>query len=281
MAYFVSLKNQNQAMIYLFRKIRHQLIANNRFKKYVLYALGEIFLVMIGILLALQFNTWNQEKENNIKEEWYLINIVEDIEYQKKVLKEMKIFSLESIEIGKSILKQYNTNKSFIDVDSLDKKLNVLMESFIYPNTNNTYTELVSSGQFDLIKDKDLNLNIISYFSTIEENHINAETNIMNIFYPEIYPIYNKFSQAELYEENINEDESYLLDKDEAITKYINELLEKPDSKLLLTNAIRTQISILSDDIVIIDDTLEFSIEVIQLIDDYLGLTSEDVNHYD
>ena len=66
--------------------------------------------------------------------------------------------------------------------------------SFIYPNTNNTYTELVSSGQFDLIKDKDLNLNIISYFSTIEENHINAETNIMNIFYPEIYPIYNKFS---------------------------------------------------------------------------------------
>ena len=268
-------------MIYLFRKIRHQLIANNRFKKYVLYALGEIFLVMIGILLALQFNTWNQEKENNIKEEWYLINIVEDIEYQKKVLKEMKIFSLESIEIGKSILKQYNTNKSFIDVDSLDKKLNVLMESFIYPNTNNTYTELVSSGQFDLIKDKDLNLNIISYFSTIEENHINAETNIMNIFYPEIYPIYNKFSQAELYEENINEDESYLLDKDEAITKYINELLENPSSKLLLTNAIRTQISILSDDIVIIDDTLEFSIEVIQLIDDYLGLTSEDVNHYD
>lgn len=236
---------------------------------------------MIGILLALQFNTWNQEKENTVKEEWYLINMIEDIEYEKKVLKEMKVFSLETIEIGKSILREYNTNKSFLDVDSLDKKLNVLMSSFIFPNTNNTYAELVSSGKFDLIKDKDLNLNIISYFSTIEENHINNETNIMSVFYPEIYPVYNKFSQAELYEENIKEDEAYLLEKDENITKYINELLVKPSSKLSLTNAIRTQISILSDDILIIDDTLEFSIEIIQLIDDYLGLTFENVNHYD
>ena len=67
-------------MIHLFRKIRQQLLKNNRFKKYAFYALGEIVLVMVGILLALQFNAWSKEAENTKKEEWYLINIVEDIE---------------------------------------------------------------------------------------------------------------------------------------------------------------------------------------------------------
>jgi hypothetical protein len=46
-------------------------------------------------------------------------------------------------------------------------------------------------------------------------------------------------------------------------------------------NAIRTQISILMNNVAVIDETLELSKELIQLIDNYLGLTSEMVNHYD
>ncbi len=75
-------------MKYLFRKIRQKLLLDSSLKKYLFYAIGEIALVMIGILLALQFNAWNQEKENTKKEEWYLNNIVEDLEYQKTILKE-------------------------------------------------------------------------------------------------------------------------------------------------------------------------------------------------
>lgn len=268
-------------MIHLFRKIRQQLLKDNRLKKYFIYAFGEIFLVMIGILLALQFNTWNQEKENTKKEDWYLINIVEDIEYQKKILKEMKIYCLESIATGKQIIKEYNINKSFVDVDSLDERLNSLMSSFTYPNTNMTYSELVSSGKLDLIKEKDLSLDIIGYFSFIAENHNDTKTDIVNVFYPEIYPIYNQFSQAGLYKENIEENEGYLIEKDKELTKYIRKKLKEPKSKLLLINAIRTQISILLNNIEVIEESFDFSKEVIQSIDDYLGLTSEMVNHYD
>ena len=50
-------------MIQFFRRIRQKLLANNQMKKYVLYAIGEIALVMIGILLALQVNTWNQDRQ--------------------------------------------------------------------------------------------------------------------------------------------------------------------------------------------------------------------------
>jgi hypothetical protein len=268
-------------MIHLFRKIRQEHITKNRLRKYLMYAFGEIILVMVGILLALQFNNWNQEKENTKKENWYLINIVEDIEYQKSSIKYIKNNCLKSIEIGQSIMKAYKTNKTFLEVDSLNKKLNFLMRSFTFPNINNTYSELVSSGKFDLIKEKELSLNIIDYFIYIEENHTNTKTAIINVFYPEIYHVYNQFSQAAPYEKNMNTTNLYILEKDSDIRKYINNLLEKPASKLLLMNAIRTQISILMNNVAVIDETLELSKELIQLIDNYLGLTSEMVNHYD
>ncbi len=51
-------------MINFFRKIRKQLLTENKFSKYLLYAIGEIALVMIGILLALQVNDWNENKKN-------------------------------------------------------------------------------------------------------------------------------------------------------------------------------------------------------------------------
>ena len=50
-------------MLPFLKKIRHQLVQENRFSRYLLYAIGEIFLVVIGILIALQINNWNEEKK--------------------------------------------------------------------------------------------------------------------------------------------------------------------------------------------------------------------------
>lgn len=55
-------------MISLFRNIRRKLLENNNFSKYLLYAIGEIALVMVGILLALQVNTWNENKKERGRE---------------------------------------------------------------------------------------------------------------------------------------------------------------------------------------------------------------------
>jgi hypothetical protein len=53
-------------MIKFFRKIRHTMIKENKFSRYTFYALGEIILVVIGILIALQINNWNEQRiENN------------------------------------------------------------------------------------------------------------------------------------------------------------------------------------------------------------------------
>ena len=50
-------------MIKFFRRIRQQLLTENKFSKYLLYAIGEIILVVIGILIALQINNWNENRK--------------------------------------------------------------------------------------------------------------------------------------------------------------------------------------------------------------------------
>jgi len=55
-------------MIKFFRKIREKLLSENKFRKYLIYAVGEILLVVIGILIALQINNWNDERKNDVKE---------------------------------------------------------------------------------------------------------------------------------------------------------------------------------------------------------------------
>lgn len=63
-------------MVSLFRKIRQKLLGQHRVMQYLAYAVGEIFLVVVGILIALQINTWNEERENR--------------DYELKMLRELK-----------------------------------------------------------------------------------------------------------------------------------------------------------------------------------------------
>jgi hypothetical protein len=66
-------------MIKFFRKIRQHLLTENKFSKYLLYAFGEIALVMVGILLALQVNNWNEEKKERRIEKQRYQNILNDL----------------------------------------------------------------------------------------------------------------------------------------------------------------------------------------------------------
>ncbi len=68
-------------MINLFRQIRQELVSENRLSRYLLYALGEIVLVVIGILIALQINNWNQEKIRVHREIVILKEISQDLSY--------------------------------------------------------------------------------------------------------------------------------------------------------------------------------------------------------
>ena len=76
-------------MIKFFRKIRQKLLTENKFSKYLIYAIGEIILVVIGILIALQINDWNENRKNNEINRTYYLQLLKDLEKDKIELTEM------------------------------------------------------------------------------------------------------------------------------------------------------------------------------------------------
>ena len=74
-------------MIKFFRHIRQRLLSENKFSKYLLYAIGEIILVVIGILIALQINTWNETKKNAQQEQLILTQLLAEYESNLQQIK--------------------------------------------------------------------------------------------------------------------------------------------------------------------------------------------------
>ncbi len=66
-------------MIKLFRRIRYDLMEKNKTAKYLKYAIGEIVLVVIGILIALQINNWNEDRKTNNKIKKSLVALRNDL----------------------------------------------------------------------------------------------------------------------------------------------------------------------------------------------------------
>ncbi|RLD29784.1 MAG: hypothetical protein DRI75_02020 [Bacteroidetes bacterium] len=76
-------------MIKFFRKIRQDLLNRGKTGKYLKYAIGEIVLLVIGILIALQINNWNEHRKNRILELTYLDNIKADLNLNLTPLKNL------------------------------------------------------------------------------------------------------------------------------------------------------------------------------------------------
>ncbi|NND07460.1 MAG: hypothetical protein HKN87_13870 [Saprospiraceae bacterium] len=117
-------------MIKFFRKIRQQLLTENKFSKYLIYALGEILLVVIGILIALQINNWNQIKNDKIMIGDYLFEIIEDLNndiesYQHNRDKYKTLVNNKEWGMSKSeySISQKDSLLSFMFIDITDYKI--------------------------------------------------------------------------------------------------------------------------------------------------------------
>jgi len=94
-------------MIKVLRNIRQKLIMENKTSKYLKYAIGEIVLVVLGILIALQINNWNEANNAKLKENATLKNFVQDLKSDStsyslnlKLLKEINVLHQKLYEIG-------------------------------------------------------------------------------------------------------------------------------------------------------------------------------------
>ena len=154
-------------MISPLRKIRQKLLTQNRVPKYLTYAFGEIFLVVIGILIALQVGDWKQGNTERHLEKEYLERLIIDLD-QDLSLVDFIEKTLETKEVSMRKVRDYIDDPTVILDDSV---LITLRRSFILgselPNSRltGTFQELISTGNLRLIQNTDLRNEIVNYYS--------------------------------------------------------------------------------------------------------------------
>ncbi len=145
-----------QLMIKFFRKIRQKMLTENKFSKYLIYAIGEILLVVIGILIALQINNWNEVLKGKMKATTILKEIRSDMFKDLELIEELKPYWGREIMCFKKVLSSFNPRKeiaSFAGFDTISKISYSELFGYDMPFRSNTsaYDAMIADGNSDLI----------------------------------------------------------------------------------------------------------------------------------
>lgn len=156
-------------MIKFFRLIRQRLLTENKFSKYILYALGEIVLVVIGILIALQLNNLNEINKNKGFEKEYLFRIQSDINQDITELE--RHFKSDTLKLD-----SYTFLGRWLISDSIKTNPNILLKHLNtasrlnwFEGKNIVFDDMKSSGKTSLIVSDSLRSKIQNYYRLFEE----------------------------------------------------------------------------------------------------------------
>ena len=230
-------------MIRFFRNIRRKLAAENKVVSYLRYAIGEIVLVVFGILIALQVNNWNENRKDKNKETLYLTNIREEIMgdslyYERGWFKSYPR-KLEGLLNAKNyVMGNYKIKDTIAFLNSASYGGKYSIGNFGI--NSRTYEELISTGNLSLISDPDLKNRIVSYY--LSANFINnysydlrsgyaAYFNSFKVFNPKEPTYINKLEIPRILKK-LQSDAFYnIVNKELTYTYSINGVLEAQKSR--------------------------------------------------
>ncbi len=150
-------------MIKFFRKIRQRLLTENKFSKYLLYAIGEIVLVVIGILIAVSINNWNEERKEIVQEQKILLQLKSEFNKNLKQLEE-KISMRLDINHASTKLLGYIDHPEFVEIDSIIFQLSFLQTD---PTFDPIKNNLIESGNLHLIRHDSLKLKLTNWSTDV------------------------------------------------------------------------------------------------------------------
>ena len=182
-------------MIKFFRNIRQNIINPNRVSRYILYALGEIILVVIGILIALQINNWNDKRKESNKERSIKSDLNQEFTqnwFQLDTVLNAHLSTIKSLDwlIGK--FPDYeNANP-----DSLGYHLKMSASTWTFNPSQATVRSLTNTSSFDIIKDERLRKQLIQWQDLYDDFSEEEEQSVQ--FFTTIYvPYFQENSSAE------------------------------------------------------------------------------------
>ena len=179
-------------MLKFFRNIRQNLLSDGKTGKYLKYALGEIILVVIGILIALSINNWNENRKNKLTESEYYCKLLDDFKLDRQSIAELYKESEYKIETSKRLL---------LELDSKEKDKSYLLNNYLKGLRTNVFvpskvaiTDLISSGKLNLLNNDSLKNDLIRYYAELDkllyQLEINRSKNLERAF---LYEDFNQF----------------------------------------------------------------------------------------
>ena len=140
-------------MINFFKKIRKKLLSKNKFSSYIIYAVGEIILVVVGILIALQINNWNESRKQRLHKIELVKLLITDLEDRKAENIADRNSGLSMVDVFRESLKYWEDNND-IDTTNLKIVLGLLAsDDWYYHNQTPTYNRLSNSALWENIPD--------------------------------------------------------------------------------------------------------------------------------
>ncbi|RNC87985.1 MAG: hypothetical protein ED556_02000 [Winogradskyella sp.] len=181
-------------MIKFFRHIRKRLLSENRFSKYLIYAIGEIILVVIGIVIALQLNIsyTNKQSQNTIRK--YLSELKKEIGQNGGIVNGWIGELNRNIEVSNRYLKIINTQTPNTVQDStLINMIGELGPTNLYPLANSVFDDFNSSGLINSIKNDSLKRAVILIETRINSYNF-AKEELVESWNKQLLPYYTKYA---------------------------------------------------------------------------------------
>lgn len=157
-------------MIAIFRKIRRQLLGERKVVNYLLYALGEIVLVVIGILIALAINNSQQRSQLQKKERTYLEGLSKEFSTSKQKLEILIEVNQHNLEAAQQIIAIINADSLVYDEAQMSQLLmNTFALDVAYNPNNSLLEEMINSGSLRDLSNVNLRMALTNWISTLED----------------------------------------------------------------------------------------------------------------
>jgi hypothetical protein len=244
-------------MIKFFRHIRQRLLSENKISKYLVYAMGEIVLVVIGILIALQINNWNDKKIQHTVDIEFITNLRNKIVLDTLALSSQLKWYRQINENTGNALALIDTSKTLNEEQTMRIGKSIAEAEYLLPVQKNIYSkELIVAAGSILRLDKNLHTDYLRYLEIIDFSYdlttklANALVTIVN---DELYPsvdlnftdetknavtfelstlqnnrtVYNALQKSIYYRNAVIEVNKPLLERAKSIIDQIDTVLEK------------------------------------------------------
>ena len=156
-------------MLRFFRQIRKKLMEQNKTRTYIFYAIGEIALVMIGILLALQVNNWNESRKILQEEQYLLKELNKEFSINLSLIERDIDGNINNRNATNELMEMFHGGVENFNVKKMDSLLINVFSATSYDPSTGVVEEIISSSKLRLLQDDSLRYMISQWPSVLKD----------------------------------------------------------------------------------------------------------------